>query len=52
MKSKQQTIRMLEKRLDNNVRRGESFGKKTKTRKLFMRRAEEARRELRRVSGI
>ena len=43
---------MLEKRLDNNVARAESFGKKTKTRKMFMRKAEEARRELRKVSGI
>ena len=33
MKTKQQTIRMLEKRLDNNVARAESFGKKLKPEK-------------------
>jgi hypothetical protein len=51
MKTRRQKIKDAERKLDNNVRRAESFGKKTKTRKFFMKRVESARCELRKLCG-
>jgi hypothetical protein len=51
MKTLNQRIKDTERSLDNNVKRAESFGKKTQTRKRFMKLAENARRKLRILCG-